>query len=323
MATSQRTPEGFFGSAAGEVEIGSFAPPGIARPERGSLVIASYNIRYGVGSFLITGSLCRRLGLTMPGRRPRLIERHLRRAAVALSDGERLPAVDIIALQEADRRTARAGGHHVAQELAAKLRMHYAHAAAAAIPGDEEPPAKQWYLDFEEHLTASGGGATGVALLSCLPFQKVARVDLPGGDCAWRPRLAIAATFRAGGQDIHLFNSHIDPHAELQQQLAQHTAVLDFAEQLTGPRILLGDFNTLSKRSCQQVRAALEARGYTTPFRTGEATWRAGLIRLHTDWIFLRGLEARRWGVARSLGVSDHWPVWVEIGLDDRRAAGQ
>jgi endonuclease/exonuclease/phosphatase family metal-dependent hydrolase len=65
------------------------------------------------------------------------------------------------------------------------------------------------------------------------------------------------------------------------------------------------------------MRRFLEARGFRTPFQTSTATWRAGLIRLHTDWIFLRGAKVKRYGVARPMGVSDHWPVWAEIDLSD------
>ena len=46
---------------------------------------------------------------------------------------------------------------------------------------------------------------------------------------------------------------------------------------------------------------------------TGTGTWRAGLLRLHPDWIFVRGPRVVRWGVARPLSVSDHWPVWAEL----------
>src|SRR5205085_4850294 len=110
-------------SEAGEIEIGSFAPKTSPETERSRLVIASFNIRYAVGSFLITGSLFRRMGLTMPRRRPRMVSRNLARAARALSDAEMMPRVDILTLQEADKETIRAGGHHVARELAELLEM--------------------------------------------------------------------------------------------------------------------------------------------------------------------------------------------------------
>jgi endonuclease/exonuclease/phosphatase family metal-dependent hydrolase len=296
------------------VETGDFHVPCENAPQR-TVVIASFNIRYAVGSFLITGSLGRRAGLKWPKRRPRLVARHLHGAALALSDGRLLPPADIVALQEADKWTARAGRHDVARELAQELRMRYARAGSPPPPRGEEPKSKQWYLDFEEHIPPADAGDTGLAFLSRLPFRSVERVELPWDECAWRPRLALGATVESVGRRLHLFNSHIDPHASIAGQLKQHAAVLEKVAQVSGAVVLLGDFNTLSKRSCLETRRLLEAHGFETPFPTGTATWRAGLIRLHTDWIFVRGARVKKYGVARRLGVSDHWPVWAEIEL--------
>ena len=317
MATIEQATTNAASSAASGIEMGSFAPPATAHAERKRLVIVSYNIRYAVGSYLITGSLLRRARLSLPGRRTRLVARHINEAARALSDGVRLPPADILALQEADKETLRAGRIHVARELARKLQMRYAH-AALNLPRDEEPKSKQWYLDFEEHIPSTDQGDTGLALLSRLPFKRIARVDLPWTECAWRPRLALAATFDAGERALNIFNSHIDPHASTAEQLEQHAAVLALADQAVGPTILLGDFNTLTRAACLRVRGFLEARGYLSPLPTRFATWRAGLIRLHPDWIFVRDARVLRWGVGRPLGVSDHWPVWVEIDLDGK-----
>jgi endonuclease/exonuclease/phosphatase family metal-dependent hydrolase len=316
MATLERAPEKISTTAPGKLEIDGFAVSTETQVARNTLVIASYNIRYAVGSSLIAGSITRRLGLSRPRRRPRLVASHLQSAALAFSDGQRLPPPHILALQEADRQTSRAGGHHIARELAQKLKMNYAY-AAPEIPYGFEPKSNRWYLDFEEHISQADTGKTGVALLSRLPFAHVERIDLPWRECAWRPRLALAVTVSNGNQSLHVFNSHIDPHASVTEQLEQHAAVLDHADEMKGPTVLLGDFNTLSKRSCLEMRRSLEQRGFRTPFQTGTATWRAGLISLHTDWIFLRGAKVKRCGVARPLGVSDHWPVWAEIDLAD------
>jgi endonuclease/exonuclease/phosphatase family metal-dependent hydrolase len=79
--------------------------------------------------------------------------------------------------------------------------------------------------------------------------------------------------------------------------------------------IIMGDFNTLSREKCLETRNFLESRGYTTPIPTGTATWRGAGLRMHADWIFARGLNFLRWGVARPLHVSDHWPIWAEVQL--------
>ena len=278
------------------------------------LVIASYNIRYARGPYLISGGLRRKLGLMSLTRRPGHVDRQISVAARAFSEGILLPRVDVLALQEADKRTKRTGGHHVAEELATQLGMHWEH-APAGIPRGVKPVKRQWWLDFEEPIDLHDSGDTGVALLSRLPLTDVARIDLPWQECPWRPRLAMAATISIGPHQLRLFNAHVDPHAAVGGQLAQLETIAAQAEAATVPTIILGDFNTLSREKCVETRGFFEARGYTTPYPTGTATWRGGGLRMHADWIFVRGVEIECWGVARPLNVSDHWPIWAEIAV--------
>ena len=295
---------------------GSFLPTEKAPEAPSRLIITTFNIRYAVGSFLISGSLFRRAGLSRPARRERLVARNIINAARALSGGLTMPAADFIALQEADHGTLRAGRHDIAAELAMSLKMAYAHAALGR-PGTEQPRDNRWYLDFEEPISLHDEGDTGIAVLSRFPFLESRRIDLPWSDCAWRPRTAIAAVISAGSHRLHFYNAHIDPHASISQRIAQHEAILNDVSSSTAgdPVVLLGDFNTLTSASRVAMRNLLESNGFVTPIPTGIATWRAGLVRLHTDWIFIRGVSALRWGIARPLSVSDHWPVWLEIAL--------
>lgn len=295
-----------------KLELGenSYHQPQLSRVAK--LVVASYNIRYARGPYLISGGLRRKLGLMSLARRPQHVGRLISTAARAFSSGKLLPRPDVIALQEADKRTVRTGGHHVAKELAAEMEMHWAH-APAGIPRGVVPVKRQWWLDFEEPIDLHDRGDTGVALLSRLPFSGVERIDLPWQECPWRPRLAMGATVSIGRQEIRLFNAHVDPHAASGGQLAQLEVIAARADEGALPTIILGDFNTLSKEKCRQTREFLEARGYTTPYPTGTATWRGGGLLMHADWIFARGLKIERWGVARPLNVSDHWPIWAEV----------
>lgn len=298
-----------------EVERGDFARDGDTPPEsHARLVVATYNIRYAVGSHLIGGSLLRRVGLGWPSRRPRLVGRNIERAARLLSDGVKMPRADVIALQEADRGTIRAGGRHVARELAAELRVEYAR-AHVATPSDVEPKDRKWWLDFEERMLVGESGDTGVAILSRVPLSDAQRIALPWKECPWRPRLALAATVPFGDTTLRVFDLHIDTHASVTGQLEQHNAVLELANSSIKPAVVLGDFNTLSPVAREAARGALEANGFTTPMPTGTGTWRTGLYRQHYDWIFTRGpgLRVKSWGVARVRGISDHWPVWVEL----------
>lgn len=279
-----------------------------------SIVVASYNIRYAVGQFLISGGLRRKLGLSGSRARDEQVAENIRTAARAFSDGRLLPTVDVLALQEADKETKRAGRQHVARELGEALGMNWVH-VPAGIPRGVKPQTRQWWLDFEEPIELYDTGDTGVALLSRLPLGNVKRLDLPWQECAWRPRLAMAATVSVGAKKLRILNAHVDPHAAVGGQLAQLESLVAEAAQDSGPTLILGDFNTLSKKKVAETRNFLTSQGYTTPFPSGTPTWRGAGIRLHADWIFSRDAKIVRWGVARPLNVSDHWPIWAEVEL--------
>ena len=150
-------------------------------------------------------------------------------------------------------------------------------------------------------------------MLSRVPLEEVTRIDLPWHKCAWRPRLAMGATVEFAGQRVRLFNVHVDPHASLDGQYDQLEVVLAHAEKHVGPRVIMGDFNTLSKQKAVEIRRFMESRGNATPFPTGTPTWRGAGLRFHADWIFVKGLNVKRWGVVKPLNVSDHWPIWAEV----------
>ena len=294
------------------IEFGRARPRAPATVPQTKLTIASYNIRYAVGSHLISTGLVRRLGFNPPQPRAERVAENIKIASQVFSNGLLLPPVDILALQEADKRTVRAGGHHVACELAEELGMGWVH-IPVGIPRGVKPKPKQWWFNFEESIELNDAGDTGVALVSHLVTEDVTRIDLPWHECPWRPRLALAATVLLGTQRLRLFNAHLDPHAAAGGQLEQLEVMIDQADKFHGPTVVVGDFNTLSKQKCAQSRAFMEARGYTTPFPTGTPTWRGGGLRMHADWIFVRDARVTSWGVAKPLGISDHWPIWAGI----------
>lgn len=292
-----------------KIEFGDIKPERVS--EANSIVVASYNIRYAVGRFLISGGLLRKAGLHGVPRRNEVVAEHIRTAARTLAANK----VDVLALQEADKRTTRAGGHHVARELAEQLEMAWVH-LPAGIPRGIKPQTRQWWLDFEEPIDLYDPGDTGVALLSRLPFSDVKRIDLPWHECAWRPRLAMGATISAGGRALRIYNAHVDPHAAVGGQLEQLETLVAEANSYAGPTLILGDFNTLSKKKVLETRRFLESQGYATSFPSGTPTWRGAGLRLHADWIFSRSAKIKRWGVIRPLDVSDHWPIWAEVDLE-------
>jgi len=301
--------------ANSRIEFGNQQAAAIDISEKSSLLLASYNIRYAVGRYLILSGLLRKTGYNFPRRRARAIQRNIATAARLFTDNHLLPAPDILALQEADKMTGRAGGQHIAARLAEKMGVQYVH-VGIGLPTGIKPKQREWWLNFEEQVAIDDTGDMGIALLSRLALHDIERIDLPWHDCPWRPRVAVAATIIWRDQKLRLFNVHLDPHGPLDNQHQQTEAVLELAGQHKGPTVIFGDFNTLSKQKAIEIRKLMESSGYTTPFPTDVATWRgARIVRFHADWIFGRDVEFKRWGVAEPLNVSDHWPIWAEITL--------
>jgi endonuclease/exonuclease/phosphatase family metal-dependent hydrolase len=301
--------------ANSSIEFGNERAPLSDPSDKHSLVLASYNMRYAVGRYLILSGILRKLGYNFPRQRADAINSHIKIAARAFCDNRLLPMPDILALQEADKMTGRVGRVHVAARLAEEMQMRYVH-VAAGLPRGIKPQEREWWLNFEEQVAIDDEGDMGVALLGRVPLEDVERIDLPWHECPWRPRTAIAAAILIGGQKLRLLNVHIDPHGPLDNQHQQTEAVLEKAKLHSGPTVILGDFNTLSKRKAAEIRRLMESHGYETPFSTDVPTWRgAGVVRFHADWIFGRGVEFKRSGVAKPLNVSDHWPIWAEIAL--------
>lgn len=296
------------------IQIGNQSSLSDSEPNRSSLVLASYNIRYAVGSHLIGSGLLRKLGYNFPRNRSQAVARNISAAARVFSEDELLPHPDILALQESDKETGRAGGQHVAKGLAEEIGSAFIH-LSAGLPRGVKQEQREWWLNFEDHIALNDPGETGVALLHHLPVENVERLDLPWRDCPWRPRVALAATFHLADKKVRLINVHISPHSGVANQHAQTEAVIEHAKAFDGPVVILGDFNTLSTEKEIDIRRLMETLGYSTPFPTGTPTWRGAGLRFHADWIFARDLRIVRWGVAKPQGISDHWPIWAEIAL--------
>lgn len=284
----------------------------VADPSR--LVIASYNIRYAVGPHLISGGLARKIGFGGMRLRDARVAGNIRRAANTFTEGKLMPRVDVLALQEADKSTGRSGRHHIARELAGDMRMNWVH-VPAGLPRGVKPKTRQWWLDFEQPIDLYDPGDTGIGLISRLSMTDVTRIDLPWHECAWRPRLAMGVTIMAGEENLRIFNAHVDPHAAVGGQLEQLQVLVDHANRTNGPVLILGDFNTLSKTKVDETKSFMGSHGYSTPFTAGTPTWRGMGIRLHADWVFTRDVKVTKWGVAHPSGISDHWPIWVEVDL--------
>jgi endonuclease/exonuclease/phosphatase family metal-dependent hydrolase len=242
------------------------AHPGVPR----SLRVLTYNIHHGEG---MDGEF------DLP-----------RQAAVIAST-----APDLVALQEVDQGTARAGGVNQLTELGRLLGMH-------AVFGKT--------MDFQ-------GGEYGVGVLSRTPIVRADHHLLPGPSDR-EPRIALTVYVAIGehGPLLQFTSTHLDPGRDPVHRMAQATYLNELlAGEAHGPSILAGDMNCRAEIDVMQILG----ERWTDVVMDREATG-LGRVQRRLDYVIAR--PPGRWRTIDSKVVdatmaSDHRPVlavleWVE-----------
>ncbi|MDX6270258.1 MAG: hypothetical protein QOD28_1481 [Acidobacteriota bacterium] len=167
------------------------------------------------------------------------------------------------------------------------------------------------------------GGAYGNAILSRLPWRHVHNYDI-----TWRGRErrgCLRVDIETGGasavQLIHLFNVHLGTaYIERRHQARQLVGdkILGSAE-LTGARIILGDFNEWTKGLATRLLTEhLESADVRTHLRSPR-TYPGALPLVHLDHIYFDpALELQQLTLHKSLTAlvaSDHLPLVADFHL--------
>ena len=136
---------------------------------------------------------------------------------------------DILALEEVDRQTERAGGDDQAAELAVATGLEH-HAFGVATP---------WF----------GQGEYGIALLSRFPLRDVQTVPLwvptdPSvAESLREPRALLSASLDADGVPVRVFVAHLGLSDEQRRVQARQIAAAVRQAAVHAAPVLMGDFN--------------------------------------------------------------------------------
>ncbi len=205
----------------------------------------------------------------------------------------------VLGLQEVDRNKKRTGNTNTVKQIAEALGMHYAWAA---------PPTTKATAEEE----------TGVAILSVYPLREVQRIVLPHPGPGKRRRVALGASIKVGAHQLRFYSVHSETRISVEKKVEQmKAAVADLANFPPGtPAIILGDFNTWDGGVGDMTRKMFKTAGFHTPFNDDATFCRRILLidlKLRLDWVWLRDLEVKGFGVDRKIDYSDHWPLWVTL----------
>ena len=212
---------------------------------------------------------------------------------------ERIAAVlrainaDIVALQEVVGAGPHGGGH--AEELGAALGMGWVMA-----------PARQFR-----------GHHFGNAMLSRLPIAQHLEHDLSWKTCEARRMQRVDIT--APGCTLHVYNVHLGTALLERRHQAQRLATIVSDRHVTGPKLVLGDFNEwmrgLATTLLSEKLNSVDLRNHLRSRRTYPGLFPI----LNLDHIYyagrleILGIELPR--TRMSLVASDHLPLVADVRL--------
>jgi len=238
--------------------------------------VVSYNIRYRSGA-------------------------ELSKLVKLLREDAEIGNATVIGLQEVDRRKKRSGHANTAKIIAEALELNYAWAAPPTAKANQE----------EE---------TGVAILSVYPLTDVRRIVLPHKGPDQRRRVGLGATVRIASTDVRVYSLHGETRISVDKRLEQLNAILQDLKGFPAsmPAIVVGDFNTWQPSADEKTIKLFSDAGLHTPFGS-HPTFRMQVmfvpIEMRLDWVWFRGIQVLTYGIDRKIGLSDHWPLWVNVKL--------
>jgi len=205
---------------------------------------------------------------------------------------------DIVALQEVDSGTRRAGGADQATVLAERTGLPY-HAHFRTRDVD--------------------GGAYGIALLSRFPLEKLEQHTLPvppGGE----PRTVVHAVIRVEGREVSVYLTHLThPPFRDRTRLHQSMFISGLLAKDSRPKVLLGDLNDgpdsyplrLLRRYVRDVFAA-SGSGPSGTFQVPVPIL-SPTVRI--DYVLACDAFTPLHSQVMRVGASDHFPVVADVWL--------
>jgi len=127
------------------------------------------------------------------------------------------------------------------------------------------------------------------------------------------PKVSFVTTHKMqNGENLTLINVHMINFVKIKKYIAQIKQIEKVAHKSKGPLILVGDFNTWSKKRMQildSMRKNLELKSATF----AQDYHKKMLMPYPLDHIFYRGLKQEKSEVLKDINTSDHKPMLVAL----------
>jgi endonuclease/exonuclease/phosphatase family metal-dependent hydrolase len=171
-----------------------------------------------------------------------------------------------------------------------------------------------WVMAPTRHLRTA---LFGNVVLSRLPVRQHAQHDLTWHTC--EPRNVQRVDIELGGNVLHLYNVHLGTALLERRHQAARVAALVHDKRVTGPKIVLGDFNEWARGLATDLLAerlqSIDLRKHLRRVRTYPGIFPI----LHLDHIYYEGhVEVLKVTLPRdrlTLIASDHLPLVADLKI--------
>jgi endonuclease/exonuclease/phosphatase family metal-dependent hydrolase len=172
------------------------------------------------------------------------------------------------------------------------------------------------------------GGAHGVSILSRFPMRDLDLIELPRHDVVFNSarRAALGATLQTPSGPVRVYAVHLDNRINPDDRVRQLEPVIAHAADQPVERVIIaGDLNTSPFRwlggviplpvggQIDRLERYVRSHGFATPATASGQTsmW----LNMRLDAVYVRGLRGAGVGVEQDVRISDHFPMWVDLGL--------
>lgn len=228
----------------------------------------------------------------------------------AIKENENLSKADVILLQEIEAHPHETKARALQMAEFLDMRCIYTPARESTEKGVDE------------------AGSHGLAILSKEKIKEFEVVPLSYFNLRYnsRKRVAVNAILEIEGKEVQISNVHLDNRLNIKDRILQ---IKDVLQKLQSHRVqavvMAGDFNTVPffwlgrvipifySPQRKKFNRFLREEGFDTHMEEAGHTMAHRFLKLSLDSIYTKGVKVNKFGIERTVKVSDHWPVWVDI----------
>jgi endonuclease/exonuclease/phosphatase family metal-dependent hydrolase len=229
--------------------------------------------------------------------------------ADTLKNNEHLSGADVILLQEIEEHASEKVSR--VKKIADALGLAYLYAPARAM---------------------GKTGTHGLAILARQQPEDPEIIALPFYKFFFdaRKRIALTAAVRLGKYQVRIANVHLDTRLTSEERVLQIKPVIEALKKDPETMAVVGgDLNTLPFRFRRTMPFAyfdqrkylhtyFEKEGFLNHCEDSGYTLKMGFVEFRLDGIYARNLEVLTCGVERSVNVSDHKPLWIDVEVKNK-----